>query len=125
MPVGSIRRGKLGIGTEVPEYEIGGGLKFINFFTVEGWTPKANTKNKCYQQGMEALSRLELALFHLQRHDFFEGIETDDGRESTGGFVQLFGYDGGRASPIGGDREWYGRIHMRFHVYSELKNLWF
>lgn len=125
MPVSSVRRGKLGVGSELPQIEVGGGLKFINFFTLDGWTPKANTRELSYEQGCKALARLEIALFKMQRTDFYYGISTEDGRETTGDMVQIFGYDGGKSTPLGGDREWYSRIRMRFHMFSELSNRFF
>ena len=125
MPVNSIRRGKLGMGSEVPELEVGGGMKFINFMIMEGWTPKADSREAAYVNGHQALSRIELSLLTMARSQFFAGITTDDGRESTADIVQVFGYDGGRATVIGGDREWYGRFRLRFHFYSELHNEWF
>lgn len=125
MPVSSVRRGKLGMGTELPQHELNGAMRFINFFTIEGWTPRAASRVLVYEQGMEALARLEMALFKLQHSDFFYGIETEDQRESTGSMMQAFGYDGGRFTPLGGDSEWYGRIHIRFHIYSELQQAWF
>lgn len=125
MPLTSIRRGQLGMDTEIPMHEMDGSMRFINFFLVEGWVPKANTRELCYERGMACLNRLEMALFKLQHTDFFFGVETDDGRETTEGLMQAFGYDGGHVEPLGGDREWYGRIYMRFHVFSKLKQAWF
>jgi hypothetical protein len=122
MPVQSIRRGRLGVEQQTPEPEIGGGYKMINFFLVHGWLPTTGSRELAYANAGKALRRLERAFARLANNQFFGGITTDDGTETTGGvFPQVFGNDGAHFELTGGDAEWYPKVFLRFHVFTEIR----
>ena len=122
MPVTSIRRGKLGIHQEHPMPEIGGGYKYINFFLVRGWLPIQGSREAAHEIAGIGLRRLEQAVSQLMNGQMYQGLETDDGMESTrAGFPQVFNHDGAHYDIIGGESEWYPQLIMRFHVYTEIR----
>lgn len=121
MPMTSLRRGKLGVHQEHPMPEIGGGYKMINFFVVKGWLPMAGSREIAHGQAGTAVRRLERAFGRLAHGQFFNGLVTDDGMESTNaGFPQVHNMDGAHYALRGGDTEWYPQVSMRFHVFSEI-----
>jgi hypothetical protein len=121
MPIQSIRRGKLGVNSDIPKMEVGGGYKMINFFLIRGWLPVFQTRNAAYEAGGIALRRLEMAMARLANGPLAEGIATEDGYEtSAAGYPQVFGNDGGHFELIGGETTWYPKLSMRVHVFSEI-----
>lgn len=122
MPVQSVRKGKLGIDQERPEIEVGGGYRMINFFIIEGWLPFTSTREQAHDRAGKALRKLEQAFSQMTNSASFRALSTDDGLEYTNaGAPQVFGNDGSHYKITGGDAEWYPRVQMRFHIYTEIR----
>lgn len=121
-PVGSSRKNKLRHVDTAPMHEIGGGLIMINYFRVGGWTPQSDDKSSAYEEIGKFTRRLERAIQKMARQDFAAGISTDDGMETTGGMLQIFNLNGTTFKLIGGESEWYGKVYIKFAVYSKVEN---
>ena len=121
-PVGQDRKNKLKHVETAPNAEIGGNFLMVNYFKIGGWTPRALTKPLAYEQAGKYTRRLERAIQKLARTDFFYGIATDDGSETTGGLLQVFNLNGTVCKLIGGENEWYGQSFVRFAIYSQVLN---
>lgn len=119
MPIDSIRRGRLGINTGLPEMEIGGPYKYINFFIIEGWLPLYGSRESAHIGAGEAVRRIEQALAKMNNAQLFTALATSDGLETTNaGFPQVFGNDGSHYKLRGGDGTWYPMVSTRFHIFS-------
>lgn len=121
-PVGSQRKNRLHIPDAAPDWEVGGGFLMINYFKITGWTPRQSTKNDAYNLAAKMLRRIERGVQIFQRKDIMQGIETDDGFETTGGQQQIYNLNGSTYSLVGGENEWYGKVHISFGVYSKIDN---
>lgn len=121
-PVGSSRKNKLRHVDTAPMHEVGGGFVMINYLRVAGWTPQADDKTTAYEEIGKFTRRLERSLQKMARHDFYSGISTDDGMETTGGMIQVFNLNGTTFKLIGGESEWYGKVYIKFAVYSLVHN---
>lgn len=120
VPVTAIKRGMLAANQEFPSYEIGGQFLMVNFFTMSGWLPLQDEKEDAYVLSGQALRRLEQAWAKMAQFDLFmTGVATDDGNETTQVIhPHPFTFDGGHFKLKGGESEWYGLLHLRFHVFS-------
>jgi hypothetical protein len=105
-----------------PSYEIGGDFLMVNWFKLEGWTPRRNRADLNYQLAGEALRRVERAVQSLERRDFFETLATDDGMETTANLVQCFNALDRNFKVIGGETERYGKLWLQFVLFSAVDN---
>lgn len=106
----------------VPQYEVGGSFLMANFFKIEGWIPRQTSKEAVYDISGDAARRLERAFMQMMREEFFLGVATDDLNETTRGMIQVFNHEGLEIKPVGGEREWYATVSIRFHVWSGVVN---
>ncbi len=120
VPVASIKRGMLAANQDFPNYEVGGSLLMVNFFTMSGWLPEMSSKESCYEASGKALRRLERAWAQMAEHKLYlDGVETDDGKETTQvTYPHALTFDGGHFKLRGGENQWYGTLNIRFHVFS-------
>ena len=121
-PVGSQRKNRLHIPDAAPDWEVGGGFLMINYFKIEGWTPRQRSKDDAYYLAGMVDRRLERTVQIMARKDLFQGVSTDDGMETTGGLQQIFNLNGSTYGLIGGEKEWYGKVHISFGIYSQISN---
>src|SRR4051812_20816322 len=59
MPVATLTNAKETKLGPLPEYEIGGGYLMVNYFRLDGWTPRQSTPERNYALIGEALARVE------------------------------------------------------------------
>lgn len=117
-PVGSIRKNKLRHVETAPQHEIGRGALMINYFRVGGWTPKTDSKIELYEIAGRFSRRVERGVQQVARNELVEGVETEDGMETTRGLVNLYNLNGTVFVPKGGENEWYSQVYVKFAVYS-------
>lgn len=120
-PVVAVREDDYLVRANLPRYEVGGGYLFVNYFVLEGWTPLSDTRENDYLIAGKFLRRVETALLRLARDGAFLDITTDDEQETTAGLSQAFALSESSFRYIGGENEWYAKVVLRFHVYSQVK----
>lgn len=122
VPVAATRRDDGQLRGTLPMYEVGGDYLMINYFRVGGWTPLQPSKSQAYEVAGKFARRLERSIQQLAHNELAQGIETDDGGETTGGLLQMFNLRGLSFKLVGGENEWYGKTYVHFAVYSRVNN---
>lgn len=122
LPVGAASREMHLVSAAIPRYEIGGDFLMVNYFRIGGWTPQRGTKSDCYEVIGQFTRRLERAIQGMARNELAQGVTTNDELETTGGLLQVFNIVGTQFKLVGGESEWYGRVYIRFAVYSRVLN---
>lgn len=121
MPVQSLRRGKLGMHQDIPHLEVGGGFIYLNFFLIKGWLPMQSSREAAHEIAGVGLRRLERAFAMMAAGPMMQGLQTDDGMETTAGiYQQVLNSDGAHYEMQGGETEWYPQLTLRCHVYSQI-----
>jgi hypothetical protein len=115
----SLERTKLG---PIPDYEIGGDFLMVNWFKLEGWTPKRRNPQDNYHLAGGSLRAVERAMQRLVREGFFAQLTTDDGNESTQDMENTFNTLDRGFSPIGGENERYNKMWFNFALFSGVAN---
>lgn len=121
-PVSSLSEAERTLLGPRPTHEVGGDFLMVNWFEIEGWTPRRQDAQKNFELVGRALRQLERAIQRMQRDEFFARLATDDGNETTAGLLQCFNsYDRG-FKVLGGESERYGQVWLRFVLYSAVAN---
>jgi hypothetical protein len=96
------------------EREIGGGMKWMNFFKIAGRIPQQSNRQDAYEKIGELNSR---SLAVLRKYWDLNGLTSDDGESIFGSTANLIGMN--KVRILGGDTEWFGEFLINLHWFSE------
>lgn len=97
----------------VHDYEMGGGVKWLNFLSVVGRIPRETTKDAAYVSIAKFGQRFLRAML---KHWDLDGVVADDGETVFDSTIDII--ERHRHRVIGGDNEWYGEFCTDLHFYS-------
>ena len=94
--------------------EIGGGIRWCNFFKIVGRTPVHRTRDTAYENiGIVNDRALRVVLKNWD----LSGLTADNGEIVTHSTPNLIGQNVFKI--YGGDNEWYGEFRINLHWFSE------